>query len=331
MTAFPAGFPDRSLTPNNASSSSKIFSISNQIEKKILSGIKKGWEYKDSVTNLVSSSICTFIESSKSASKKTVHILKKTSHHIEMLSVVDIPINISKIPARIKKIWKNFHFKDHEGTVLAALSFSLFMGNLFDSLTTLVNKILNTLAVKQLGWISAISLPLAITLIATDLLLDCRRLYKLVKFRHEFKHHVIKKTNHMQCSFQELDKILTPFLDKHMGHEVNNKSTLLARILKRKTSGKVVFQFKKLAEIMKDNSIPFDAKRGEIFMRLKAIEKLQKNEVQFKSISILSTLVTSFAIGIILEPPAAIVSCSLLTTSAIVGLGVQIYRDWKNI
>lgn len=290
---------------------------------------KKGWEFTDEIVGLSSNAMSTIARAGRWISCQAKSALKHTSLHLDLLSVVNIPINITKIPSKIQKIWNSIEWKDREGAVLAAFSFSLFIGNMFDTLTSFVNTVLEVLSHQTVGWISAIAEPLSLALIGLDLALSGKRIYHLFKFHHQFHRDVIKKSQHMQCSTEELQGLVTPFLERNLGIDKTGEPSLLkTKILKRRTSGKVVSQFKNLLTIIKANENQPETKHKEISTRLKTITKLLKKEELTEGISIVSSIIASIAVSLFLTSTASIVSFSLLTVSASIGLALKIYDEF---
>lgn len=302
--------------------------------KPSFNSLKKGWEYTDSTLGLASNLMSIILESCgqtcKWISKKTNRAIQKTVLHLDLLSIINLPGKIVSIPKKIQKVWESFHWKDHEGAILATMSVTLFMGNMFDTLTSLVNTTLEVLSRKTVGWISKIGLPLAISLAGVDMGLDCTSFYKRFKFRREFNQKVIKKIQEMENSSAKLCEIVAPFLNKHIGEDVTDPTSLLKeKVLKRITSKKVFLQFKQLAELLKKNNLA-DDKQRDIFMQITTIEKLLKNEERSKTISLISTAIAAIAVCLFLYPPASIVSYSLFAVSATIGLAQKIQEDLES-
>lgn len=289
---------------------------------------KKGWEYTDEVIGLSSNAMNAFARVGRWISCKASRALKHTAQRLDLFSIVNIPINLTKIPSKIQKIWNSIQWKDREGAVLATFSFTLFIGNMFDTLTTFVNSVLEVLSRQEVGWISKMALPLALTLIGADLVLEGKRLYHLLRFHYKFNHEIIKKNQNMQCSSEELQGLVAPFLEKHLGIDRAGEASLLkAKILKRRTTSKIVSQFKALSTILRATDTQPEIKHKEISTRLKMITKLLKKEEISQNIAIVSTLISAIAVGLFFNSAAAIVSFSLLTLSAAIGLGIKIYEN----
>ncbi|MBA3816969.1 MAG: hypothetical protein H0X29_10730 [Parachlamydiaceae bacterium] len=203
---------------------------------------------------------------------------------------------------------------------------------MFDTITSFINISLEALARKQISWISVMGLPLAISLIGAGIGIDSKNLHQLFKFRRKFDREIINKIHYRNCSSEELLEIVTPFLEKNLG--INRSSTTSLRrekVLERKTTDKVVAQFKKLSDLIKENNDLTQDKDKKIYLHLKTIRKLLKTEEKMNTISIVSSLIAGVAVSLFLYPPAAIVSYSLLTLVSIISLSKKIYKDWPQI
>lgn len=289
---------------------------------------KKGWDYVDRIIGLSSHVMNTVARAGRWISCKASKGLKHTALRLNLLSIVNIPINMTKIPSKIQKIWNSIQWKDREGAVLATFSFTLFIGNMFDTLTTFVNSVLEVLSHQGVGWISTMALPFALTLIGADLIIEGKSLYHLLRFHYAFNHEIIKKSQRMQCSYEELQGLVTPFLEKHLGIDKAGEASLLkTKILKRRTTSKIVSQFKDLSTILRAADTQSEIKHKEISTRLKTITKLLQKEEISQNISIISTLISAIAVGLFFNSSAAIVSFSLLTISATIGLATKIYES----
>jgi len=290
--------------------------------------IKKAWEYARSVMGVCKNIMSTLLQTEKWVSTKNDILFRKIIYRIGLINIVNLPINISYIPSKVQKIWDQINLKDNEGAVLAGLSFGLFMGNIFNTVTSFINTSIEALSLRRIRWISPMGLPLVVALIGVDIAIDTKNLYQLFKFRREFDREIIKKTQDQQCSPEELQGIITPFLEKNLGvNQTSNISLRKENVLERKTTTKVVAQFRELSNLIKENNDLSQDKEEEIYLHLKTIRKLLKTEERLNSISMVSSLVAGVAVSLFLHPPAAIVSHSLLTLASVVGLGLKINKD----
>lgn len=289
----------------------------------------KGWDYVEIIIGIAGNIMSIVAETSRKLSCKTRHIINKTIERIDLLSIVNIPLNITSISAKVKKIWKSKQWGDREGTVLTTISLTLLLGGMFSTITSAINMVLKSLTQKQVKWISAASLPLAIALSAIDLAMEARHFYRFFKFKREFDRELMRKSQ--SCPSQDLPRILRSFLEKHLNMDNDDKaSRVKIRVLKRATTGKVVLQFKKLCEIMKENNHLTETHHEEIFNHLKTITHLLNTEKVKQTVSMVATTVSTIAVGLFLHPPAALVSSCMLIVSSAIGLGIMIHKDLSN-
>jgi len=93
--------------------------------------------------------------------------MKSTVIHMKLLSIVSVPFSLVDMKALIKKISNSFMINDQEGAALSSLSFAITAGDAVDSVSTFVNSVLTVSARASIGILSAIALPLGLSISVT--------------------------------------------------------------------------------------------------------------------------------------------------------------------
>lgn len=326
MTTTPIRFPGINGLPIAISEGNKSSKATLHLPS--FNSVKKTWEYSYEVIGLISNLMSIITESCaltcKWLSKKSKILMNKTILYIDLLSAVGLPEKIASISSRIKNIWNSFHYKDHEGAILATLSFGWFMGNMFDTVTSLVNTSLEVLNFKRVKWISSIGLPLALSLIGLDFGLDCKSLHQRVKFQKEFKKELIDNIKEENTSSEKLHNVVVSFLDKHLG--TFNNLEAKEQILERSTSEKIVFEFKKLKDLINEKH-SLSNQEQRIVTQIKVLEHTIDDGVLVKKISMLSSIIGGIGVSLFLSPAASIAPYVLFMVSTSIGLGLKIKDD----
>lgn len=179
--------------------------------------------------------------------------------HLKLFSVVSIPFNLAAMPAQIAKIGENIRLKDKEGIILSSLSASLISTDIFDSLTTFVNALLQTLSRTTLQWISSLGMPLSASMITMGSISRGMRLFRLSEFHEELERELIEKMSRRQLSTEELQRLLKSYLTTKIGVEAHQQVTHLSAfqieqleaITERHSHPKIVAMLKELKGYIK--------------------------------------------------------------------------------
>ena len=91
--------------------------------------------------------------------------VKTITTHMKLLSIVSVPFSLMDLHMSIQKAWKSLKANDKTGLTLNALSSTILVLDILDSMSTFVNAALGVMGRELNAPLSALGLPMAFTML----------------------------------------------------------------------------------------------------------------------------------------------------------------------
>jgi hypothetical protein len=248
---------------------------------------------------------------------------------LKLFTVLSIPFSAVSLPSLIAKIGQNVRWKDVEGTFLASLSFGLVATDMFDSLTTFVNALLQTFSYPTVGWISTMGAPLAFSMTAMGSLSRSIRLTRLGEFHRELEKELINKMSNRLLPDEELHEMVKDYLEAKLGafEEGRLQSQKNEAAMERKTNAKTVAMLKELKALFQTNSQLTDEETKRVLAILKKIKSTVREEMGIQAVYLFTNILNGIAVALFFVPTLPPLPFILLGISILTRLAIQFYQD----
>ncbi|MFA6916143.1 MAG: hypothetical protein WC222_07080 [Parachlamydiales bacterium] len=234
--------------------------------------------------------------------------IKKTTTRLKLFSIVSIPFSLISLKSISEKIFKNYLINNKEDVVLGSLSFTIITIDIFDSITTFVNTVLDLSARSPIASLSALGLPFGLAMSGLG------TISRIIQ---------IAKTYQVSGSVSDVRiEMFEAFLEKKLG--VNEIQAKIAAPLTEKTlkaiPGEIELQLHKLYDLItKDRTETFtDPQISEISQILDDIQAKLKKKYIIEGLGIFAnTLIISalclFCLGSLSSMPFLLLASSFFT------------------
>lgn len=164
--------------------------------------------------------------------------IKKTTTRLKLFSIVSIPFSLISLKSISEKIFKNFLINNKEDVVLGSLSFAIIVIDVFDSITTFVNTVLDLSERAPIASLSALGLHFGFAMSGLG------TISRIIQ---------VSKTYQVHRSVSDIRKeMLEAFLEKNLGiNEMQAKiaAPLTEKILKA-IPGEIELKLGKLYDLI---------------------------------------------------------------------------------
>lgn len=224
---------------------------------------------------------------------------------LKLFTIVGVPFNLAALPSQIAKIGKRLHLKDPEGVFLASLSFSLISADIFDSLTTFVGAVLQTLSRTSPHWLSVVGMPTSIAVVAMGSVSRKMHLIRLGEFYAELDRDLIRKMEGKVLSAEELQQLLRPYLDSKMGvsgatGQAAFHAERLEAIAERQSNGKVLAMLKELKTYIQPDRSLDEGDIQRITTVIQDMEKALRKEIGTQRAYLFTNMLNAMALVLFL-------------------------------
>lgn len=307
-----------------------------------INSVDKAWSYLGKTLSLSRYGLNAIVNSKvwKESGQKNVDArIKDLVIRLKLFSIVNVPLSVPSVVSQVKKLWNSVQWHDYEGILLSTLSIVVLAADNFDNVTTFVNALLQTLSHAPIEWISAIGIPLGLSLIGMNTISRGYRLYQLSKFLYELNTELIGKMEKKELSTEELQSALTKFLESKLGP--NMDKTTLAQdlrtqikqcneaILERHTNSKTVRLLDLLSDAVQTKRMLTEAHAIAIFGILKDIQQSICEEIGIQALTLVAYSVSATALLLLLLATPTPLPYILLGCSILLRIGIQVYQDFK--
>lgn len=230
-----------------------------------------------------------------------VQRIQKAVTGLKLFAIVSVPFNIAAIPSQMAKVGKHIHVKDGEGVVLASLSFSLIATDIFDSLTTFVNAVLQTFSKPIPSWLSSLGMPIAVSMVTMGSIARRIRLIRLKEFHSDLECKLIQKMSSGQLSAEELQQVLKAYLESNIGlGEVGQQAAFhverLEAIAERQSNTRVLALLKELKTYIQPDRALKEEDVSRITSVIQEMEKALRTEMGSQWAYLFTNLLNAMAL-----------------------------------
>lgn len=296
--------------------------------KKIVAVFTKGisaasdkWDYSDKSITLTRRFFAIILNAGAQTAKACAE-LSTIDAHFKVLALGNTPFELASVPSKINNIWKNIMWKDFRGLAHSAVLLTLTLAALFDDVTTAISGVLHIQSLPPIEWISNMAAPFGIALSSAVALTKCNHLYQLSKFNRELNRKILAIESGTG-SAQELRRLISPFLNKHLGE--GSSRTKAQANLKRNTSPEVLAEMLEIENLLNDGDDHMD----QIIVKLKTLKLTMKSKKQLESGLLVAATISIIAWSLFLTPAAPVAPFILMAISIAMQIGLKVHHNWK--
>lgn len=272
--------------------------------------------------------------------KQTDQDIRAVILRLKFFSLVSLPLNAPSIVAQAKKIWKGIHIGDREGVFTSSLSITSLLADSLDSIGTFTNALRERFSYAPVAWMSAISLPLTITMLGAGSISRTMRYKQISSFEKELDRELLGKFRDKNVPAAELRLELIQFLKSRFSVSTGEVPTgvlkadvekLKESILERHTNAKTVELLKQLSNFLESHAVLNDEQLGRVIDTLNEISGALQKEKNVQKGYLLANLVNAVAIVTFSLPVVGWFPFALLTVGFSMRLAMQAYQDFGKL